>query len=229
MKKSKICCLAVVGLLAACDPIIQTNKIDDSIVSAENLDLEIMVKQVDGKNSNVFTVENHSAILAQWTVKQLLSGETLSSKSADELYVSTIGTHEIHFKGLNYGSGLYVEKALTIQVDTIAFVPSDISERLCMGEAGAPTHFGVIIEDDKFVVRQEVTKSGEKGNRLFVENANPVLTTWQFGSSKLERNIGEIVVKDLGEYELKVALVRADGQKSEKSLGKYLVETILDK
>ena len=72
--------IAVMGAFASCDPITDTYTIDDSTIPADELQLSVAPKVVDGKNGNIIVVENNSPILSEWSVGCLL----YTSDAADE-------------------------------------------------------------------------------------------------------------------------------------------------
>ena len=63
--------IAVMGAFASCDPITDTYTIDDSTIPADELQLSVAPKVVDGKNGNIIVVENNSPILSEWSVASL--------------------------------------------------------------------------------------------------------------------------------------------------------------
>ena len=68
--------IAVMGAFASCDPITDTYTIDDSTIPADELQLSVAPKVVDGKNGNIIVVENNSPILSEWSV-----GESVARKA----------------------------------------------------------------------------------------------------------------------------------------------------
>lgn len=90
--------IAVMGAFASCDPITDTYTIDDSTIPADELQLSVAPKVVDGKNGNIIVVENNSPILSEWSV-----GESVARKAYAELSVSFTGQHTVNFRGLNSG------------------------------------------------------------------------------------------------------------------------------
>ena len=142
--------IAVMGTFASCDPITDTYTIDDSTIPADELQLSVAPKVVDGKNGNIIVVENNSPILSEWSV-----GESVARKAYAELSVSFTGQHTVNFRGLNSGGKAFTETSFTVKVDTISTIPANIATRLCIGQEGAPTYFGTTIDLGKIEFSNE--------------------------------------------------------------------------
>ena len=212
--------LAISVLLFSCSPITNDDNFNEAALDAATLNLSIEPTVVDGKNSNEIKVENHSPILSEWT----LDGVT-SHRASDKLIASKIGPCEIKFRGLNSASGTYTEKSITVNVETITIIPDDIKTRLCIGQEGAPTSYGLDLDLSKIKITVEKDHNGLNGNRITVVNSNPVMTDWDFGGATSDKNIAELYVFSLGETPLKAKFTKADGSVEEHSFTPIEIET----
>ena len=203
--------IMMMGLIAACSPITDDYDLDKSVLSADQLKLSVNAQQISGQNSNVITVENNSPILSEWSV-----GTTTVHKAYAELTVPTIGQHTVTFRGLNAEAGAYTEKSFTVLVDTISTIPADISNRLCIGQAGAPTYFGVSFDPSKVSFYNE-------DNIVYVTNSNPVLTDWSCGDATANTNVAVLKLNGTGEFPLTATFTLANGRQITRELGTIVV------
>lgn len=157
----RIAAVAALALAAACNPIEIRYDLADDNLTASDLEISAVVNTIGGQNGNVIVVENHSKVLSEWTLE-----DHSSSRAYDTFYAAHTGENTIHFRGLLAG-GKFVEKDLSVQVDTISTVPEDIASRLCIGAEGAPDHFGTTFD------KGLIGFSNEK-NLISVWNGNPV-------------------------------------------------------
>ena len=184
--------------LTSCDP----SKIDGGAewadVAADQLVVSATPITVDGKNSNEIHVVCSSPTNVAWQTDQLIEG-TKTVVSADaKTYVTQLGTRTVRCLTTNTG-GAPVMKELTVKIDTITYLTSDISNRLCVGKTGGADHFGTTFNANDIKVKQKKTADGKPGNTLVVEsNTNPVLCTFDWGGTVLTNNIGEITIYQLG-------------------------------
>jgi len=203
--------IAVMGAFVSCDPITDTYTIDDSTISADGLQLSVAPKFVDGKNGNIIVVENNSPILSEWSV-----GESVARKAYAELSVSFIGQHTVNFRGLNSNGQTFTETSFTVKVDTISTIPTDIANRLCIGQEGAPTYFGTTIDMEKIEFSNEE-------DLVTVKNGNPVLTVWSCGGVTSDKNVAQMRLTCAGEFPLSATFTLANGEQVTKELGTVIV------
>lgn len=204
--------IASLGLLAACDPLTEEYELNNSKLSADELQVSATVKQLDGKNGNVIVMENHSPILSQWTVE----GKNFV-KAYAETSVSFTGDHIVKFRGMNDDTQSFTEKELTVHVDTISNIPDDIANRLCIGQSGAPAYFGTTLDLSK------VSVSVEEGV-VTVINANPVLTNWEMAGIESDKNIAQLKMAKPGSFMLKATFTLANGKQVTRELGNVKVK-----
>jgi hypothetical protein len=224
--------LFIGGMLTACDPINDKGpSANQEVYSASDLDVKATPIQVNGKNSNLIIVENHSKINSHWTAPQLIEDSTLSAKAYDTIYVTKTGTNAIRFNGKNYSCN--VMKDLSVEVEQISHLTESLKTRLCIqgtdgsytpSKDGAPSSFGNTFSKDNVKVVQELTAEGKKGNRLYVYNSNPTLSNWTFGTNKADKNVTSLFVSNVGTYPLTLAYTKADGTTGTLDLGNYTVE-----
>lgn len=205
--------ILMMGLMAACSPITDDYDMDQSTLSADQLKLSVSAQQVGGQNGNVITVENNSPILSEWCI-----GGTTVHKAYAELTVPTIGQHTVTFRGLNAEASAYTEKSFTVKVDTISTIPADIANRLCIGQTGAPTYFGVSLDLSKVSFYNE-------DNIVYVTNSNPVLTDWSCGDATANTNIAVLKLNGTGEFPLTATFTLANGQQITHELGTIVVSS----
>ncbi len=213
MKHNYIPAIAA-GLLTmafACTPIEDRLMLEEISLTANELEITATTNTVDGVNGNAITVENHSKVLSEWTL-----GEQTSSKAYDVLLARTTGSQTIHFRGKLSG-GKYVEKDLTVQVDVISDIPDDIAARLCIGEDGAPDHFGSTFDETLITVSTQ-------GSVVTVCNPNPVLSDWTCGTRTLDKNVGTMKMPRAGEYPLSITVTLADGTQKTVDLGTVTIK-----
>lgn len=208
--------------LTSCDP----SKIDGGAewadVAADQLVVSATPITVDGKNSNEIHVVCSSPTNVAWQTDQLIE-ETKTVVSADaKTYVTQLGTRTVRCLTTNTG-GAPVMKELTVKIDTITYLTSDISNRLCVGKTGGADHFGTTFNANDIKVKQKKTADGKPGNTLVVEsNTNPVLCTFDWGGTVLTNNIGEITIYQLGvAKDLTLTTLDAAGNTKTYKLGTY--------
>ncbi len=207
----EIAAVAASALAAACNPIEIRYDLVEGDLTASELEVSAVVNTIGGQNGNVIVVENHSKVLSEWTLE-----ERSSSRAYDTFYAAHTGENTIHFRGMLAG-GKFVEKDLSVQVDTISTVPDDIAARLCIGAEGAPDHFGTTFDE------RLIGFSNEK-NLISVWNGNPVLTDWTCGNAKLDKNVGTMKVPGAGEYPISAIITKADGTQETIDLGTVVVK-----
>lgn len=206
--------IIVMGIFSACTPLTESFTIDDTVISANDLQLSVTTQQVNGRNGNIIIAENHSPILSEWRV-----GQTVEHKTYAEIQVSFIGQHIVNFRGFTAGSDIYSEKAFTIQVDTISTIPSDISTRLCIGQKEAPTYFGTSIDLNRIEFSLDE-------NILTVKNSNPVLTNWECGGVTSDKNLAVMKMNRTGKFTLFATFTLANGQQRTEELGTVEVKQL---
>lgn len=206
-----IAAMAVTGLLLSCNPIEHRLDLEEKSLSPSELEISAVVNDAQGKHGNVIVVENHSQVLSEWT----LEGKT-STKAFDRILATHTGENTIHFRGMLPG-GKFVEKDLSVQVDTISTIPDEIASRLCLGSDGAPAYFGCSFAESL------IGFSNEK-NVITVWNTNPVLTDWTCGNATLDKNVGTMKVPGAGEYPISVVITLADGTSRNIELGTVIVK-----
>lgn len=203
--------MMMMGLFTACSPITDDYDLDKSVLSADQLQLSVNTPQVNGQNGNVITVENNSPILSEWTV-----GTITVHKAYAELTVPSIGQHTVSFRGYNAEANAYTEKSFTVKVDTISTIPADIAQRLCIGQEGAPSHFGVAFDPSKVSFYNE-------DNIVYVTNSNPVLTDWTCGDATANTNVAVLKLNGTGEFPLTATFTLANGRQITRELGTIVV------
>ena len=204
--------IASLGLFAACNPLTEEYELNNSQISAEELQVTATVKQVDGKYGNVIVRENHSPLLSQWTV-----ADKSYTKAYAETTVSYTGDHVVKFHGMNDGAQSFSDKELTVHVDTISTIPADIASRLCIGQSGAPTYFGTTLDLSKISV------SVDEGI-VTVTNANPVLTHWEMAGVEADKNIAQLKMTKPGTFMLKATFTLANGKQVTREMGNVKVK-----
>lgn len=212
-------------LLASCNPITDDETYALADISAEQLEITATPVVVNGMNGNQIVVENHSAVLSEWTLPQLFAVDEVSQSAYDTLYASRIGTNEVKFRGFNPSTGNYMERTLPVQVDAINVVPAELSTRLCIGQEGGATGFGTELDFDKIEVIVEKDANGLNGNRVTLRNPNPVLTDWNFAGETSDKNVATLYVFNLGETPLSATFTLADGSVIEHTFDPIDVQT----
>ena len=198
-------------LTLSCTPLEDRDTLEAKSLTADQLEIAAEPVVVNGVRTNEIIVENHSPILSEWTLS------TEKSTAAYHTFLSTkTGENTIHFRGF-LSMGKYVEKDLTVQVDTISNIPSDIVNRLCIGTEGAPDHFGSSFDESL------IGFSTQK-NVVRVWNGNPVLSDWTCGNATLDKNVGEMKMPGAGEYPISVTITFADGTTKTIDLGTVTVK-----
>ena len=225
MKLIKYMTLGALALLGACSPIEDDDTHGLADIAADQLKITATPVVENGVNSNKIVVENHSAVLSEWTLEQLASTAEVSTSAHDTLIASKIGANEVKYRGFNPSTGNYVERTLQVQVDAITEVPADLVPRLCIGQEGGATGFGTELDFDKIEVIVEKDDGGLNGNRVTLRNPNPVLTDWDFGGETSDKNVAELYVLSLGETPLKATFTLANGEKVEREFEPIVVET----
>lgn len=221
----KLYIIALLGTIffTACDPIIEEgSSMDQKSYTADQLDVKATPVKVNGQNSNMVVIENHSELNGQWIANQLIDSPVQSNSAYDTIYVTKTGANTVSFTGMNYSCK--VTKDLTVNVDVITFLTDALKTRLCIGKDGAPTTFANTFDSNKVRVVQEKTEDGKLGNRLYVYNSNPVLSKWSFGSNVNDKNVTNVYVTNTGEFPLKLDYQKADGTVGTLDLGTYTVE-----
>lgn len=230
MKYKSLCglMLAVVGLFAACDPSTVEGSSEWATPGAESLELSATPVVVNGMNSNRITVSNKSEVNSQWVTHQLIDGDVVNVFSEGEVYVTQLGEQQVTFKGFNGGEML--ERTLTVQVDTLTYLTDAITSRLCIGQEGAPTHFGVDFEAGRIEFEQTMSEDGQGGNSITVtSNLNPVLCTFKWGTASMNTNVGKITTYALGEnMDFTVDILTADGTTRTYNLGQFSASVYTD-
>ena len=216
--------------MTACEPSEIEGASEWGAVSADQVQATATPVQVDGKNSNRIHVACTSPVVSAWDADQLVEATTHNVTTDGEIYVTKIGTNVIRCLSTNVG-GTPTTKEITVQVDTITYITPAISDRLCIGKAGAPTYFGRGFSTSKIVLEQAVDEiTGKPGNSIIIKsNTNPALCTFNWGSSSINTNVGKITNYSLGEeQELTVSYVDAAGTTATYSLGKFTAEAYSD-
>lgn len=212
MKKIYSYILLLSGILAfSCSPLEDRKSMETKDIAADELQISATPVIVDGSNTNVITVENHSPVLSEWTL-----GDETSTSASHTFLARKTGDNIIHFRGL-LGLQKYVEKDLIVHIDVISDIPDDIASRLCIGMEGAPDHFGSSLD------RSLIEISTEK-NVVKVRNGNPVLSDWTCGNATLNTNIGEMKMPGAGEYPISLTVTLADGSSETIDLGTVTVK-----
>lgn len=204
--------IAAVGAFTACDPLTESYSLDESTLSADQLKLTVKAQTVDGRNSNTIVMENNSPILSEWTV-----GDKKLNSAYAEAVVNYTGQQKVTFRGMNADTKTFTEKEFTVQVDTIAVIPSEIETRLCIGQQGAPAYFGTTFDTSK------ITVSVNEGV-VTVTNPNPVMTEWDCGGVTSDKNIAQLKMTRPGTFPLKATFTLANGEKVDYDLGNVYVK-----
>lgn len=225
MKLIKYMTLGALALLGACSPIEDDDTHGLADIAADQLEITATPVVENGVNSNKIVVENHSAVLSEWTLEQLASAAKVSTSAHDTLIASRLGANEVKFRGFNPSTGNYVETTLQVQVDAITQVPTDLATRLCVGQEGGATGFGTELDFDKIEVIVEKDASGLTGNRVTLRNPNPVLTEWNFAGETSDKNVATLYVFNLGEMPLSATFTKADGTVVEHTFDPIEVQT----
>lgn len=216
--------------MTACNPSEIDGGSEWAAITADQIQAVATPIQVDGKNGNQIHVVASSPAVTAWDAPQLIESVTHTVTTEGDIYVTKIGTNIVTVSATNTG-GAPVTKEITVQVDTISYITPAISERLCIGKAGAPTYFGQGFSKSKIVLEQTIDEvSGKPGNSITVKsNTNPSLCTFKWGSSKMTTNVGKIVTYTLDvEQELTVEYLDAAGRTGTVSLGKFTAEAFSD-
>lgn len=157
MKKSIIYAFCILAIaLVACEPIEERDSIGGAI-SADQLDIKATPIVVNGKNSNMLVLENHSPVLSAWNC-----GGAVSSKSYDTVMVVKTGSIDVAFTGLN-PDGTKITKNFTIQVDVLSTLPIEYKNLF-----GDPTQG---ITSKKYV--WDETAGAVWGNGGYLGNTSP--------------------------------------------------------
>ncbi len=225
MKLIKYMTWGALALLGACSPIEDDDTHGLADIAADQLEITATPVLVNGVNSNKIVVENHSAVLSEWTLEQLASTAEVSTSAHDTLIASKIGANEVKYRGFNPSTGNYVERTLQVQVDAITEVPVDLVSRLCIGQEGGATGFGTELDFDKIEVIVEKDDGGLNGNRVTLRNPNPVLTEWNFAGETSDKNVATLYVFNLGEMPLSATFTLADGSVVEHTFDPIEVQT----
>ena len=225
MKLIKYMTLGALALLGACSPIEDDDTHGLADIAADRLKITATPVVENGVNSNKIVVENHSAVLSEWTLEQLASTAEVSTSAHDTLIASRLGANEVKFRGFNPSTGNYVEATLPVQVDAITQVPADLATRLCIGQEGGATGFGTELDVDKIEVIVERDANGLTGNRVTLRNPNPVLTEWNFAGETSDKNVATLYVFNLGEMPLSATFTLADGTVVEHTFDPIEVQT----
>ena len=211
--------------LASCDPSDIEGGSEWGDVAADQLKVSVTPVQVDGKNSNQIHVVCNSPTNVAWQADQLIE-KTTNTVSADAtIYFTKLGQNTVKCLTTNDG-GTPEEKDLTVQVDTITYLTDDLKNRLCVGQTGGADHFGVGFNKALIKVEQDKDAQGLPGNKLnIVSNVNPVLCTFKWGTTTLDKNIGSLTVYDMGKpLKLSVDIMDAAGNTKTIDLGEYTAQ-----
>lgn len=223
MKLNKLASLlALASVLGACD---NDFKVNETYLSADELEISATPVQVGGANSNVITLENHSPMPSEWTMAQMGSVDKKSTRSCDQFIATHTGINDIKFRSFSALDGGYVEKTLQVQVDVITEIPEYIATRLCVGQEGAPTSFSNDFDPALVKAIPELDAQGRAGNRVKLINSNPCMVDWHFGKETSDKNIAELYVLSLGDNELSATFTRADGSQFDYTFEPVKVET----
>ena len=216
--------------MTACNPSEIDGGSEWAAITADQIQAEAEPAKVDGKNGNMIHVKATSGSVTAWDAPQLIESTTHTVTTEGDIYVTKIGTNVITVSATNTG-GSPVTKQITVQVDTISYITSAISDRLCIGKTGAPTYFGQGFSKSKIVFEQTIDElTGKPGNSITVKsNTNPSLCTFKWGSSTMTTNVGKIVTYSLDvDQELTVEYLDAAGKTGSVSLGTYKAEAYSD-
>lgn len=216
--------------MTACNPSEIDGGSEWAAITADQIQAEAEPAKVDGKNGNMIHVKATSGSVTAWDAPQLIESTTHTVTTEGDIYVTKIGTNVITVSATNTG-GSPVTKQITVQVDTISYITSAISDRLCIGKTGAPTYFGQGFSKSKIVFEQAIDElTGKPGNSITVKsNTNPSLCTFKWGSSTMTTNVGKIVTYSLDvDQELTVEYLDAAGKTGSVSLGTFKAEAYSD-
>jgi len=216
--------------MTACNPSEIDGGSEWAAITADQIQAEAEPAKVDGKNGNMIHVKATSGSVTAWDAPQLIESTTHTVTTEGDIYVTKIGTNVITVSATNTG-GSPVTKQITVQVDTISYITSAISDRLCIGKTGAPTYFGQGFSKSKIVFEQTIDElTGKPGNSITVKsNTNPSLCTFKWGSSTMTTNVGKIVTYSLDvDQELTVEYLDAAGKTGSVSLGTFKAEAYSD-
>ena len=215
--------------LASCNPSDIEGGSEWSDVPADQLQVSATPIQVNGKNSNQVHVVCSSPTNVYWQADQLIENTTNTVSADATIYFTKLGQNTVKCLTTNNG-GTPEEKDLTVQIDTITYLTDDLKTRLCIGQTGAPDHFGTTFNKDLIKVEQDKDANGKLGNKLnIVSNVNPVLCTFHWGTTTLDKNIGSLTTYSLDTpQELTVDIMDAAGNKKTIDLGSYTAKTYTD-
>nr|MBP7472413.1 hypothetical protein [Prevotella sp.] len=207
--------------LASCDPSYVDDGSEWSNVSKDQLQLSATAVQVDNKNSNLIHVVCKSPTNVAWQADQLIEKTTNTVSADDTIYFTKLGSQTV--KCLTSNTGTMDTTELSVQVDTISYITSAISDRLCIGKTGAPSYFGTSFNKNLITVKQRTSLAGKLGNSLEItSNVNPVLCTFKWGGVTMDKNIGVLTQYALNTpSELTVTIENAAGKSETYSLGTY--------
>lgn len=212
--------------LASCDPSDIEGGSEWRNVAADQLKVSATPVQVDGKNSNQIHVVCNSPTNVAWQADQLIENTTNTVSADATIYFTKLGQNTVKCLTTNVG-GTPEEKDLTVQVDTITYLTDDLKNRLCVGQTGGADHFGVGFNKALIKVEQDKNAQGRLGNKLnIVSNVNPVLCTFKWGTTTLDKNIGSLTVYDIDKpLKLSVDIMDAAGNTKTIDLGEYTAQT----
>lgn len=243
MKKIFFALSMLALLYTSCDP-----SSDDGAtgfmenVTAENVQASVTPVQVDGKNTNLIIVENHSPITQQWTADQLAEKQTLSSKAYDTIYVTHTGVNVVKLTCKNIAGEF--TKDYTVNVDQIYYLSDELQKRLNVDTEkskvghyvskinGQQVQFTNDFDPNKVKVTQEIGPNGELGNKFTLVNENPVLSDWKIsndevGDATANLNSDALLVGDAGhEYTLTLTYTKADGTQAVGYEKKFRVDAL---
>ena len=243
MKKIFFALSMLALLYTSCDP-----SSDDGAtgfmenVTAENVQASVTPVQVNGKNTNLVVVENHSPITQQWTANQLAEDMTLSSKAYDTIYVTHTGENVVTMTCKN--NAVEFKKDFTVNVDEIYFLSEEMQKRLNIDTdkskvgnyiskiTGQQVIFSNDFDPAKVHVTQEIGPNGELGNKFILVNENPVLSEWKIsndevGDATANCNSDALLVGDAGyEYTLTLTYTKADGTQAIGYQHKFRVDKL---
>lgn len=211
-------------------------------VTAENVQASVKPVQVNGKNTNLIVVENHSKITQQWTANQLAEKMTLSAKAYDTIYVTHTGENVVTMTCKN-NAGEF-KKDFAVNVDEIYYLSEELQKRLNIDTdkskvgnyiskiTGQPVTFSNDFDPAKVHVTQEIGPNGELGNKFTLVNENPVLSDWKItndevGDATANSNSDALLVGDAGyEYTLTLTYTKADGTQAIGYQHKFKVDKL---
>ena len=243
MKKIFFALSMLALLYTSCDP-----SSDDGAtgfmenVTAENVQASVKPVQVDGKNTNLIIVENHSPITQQWTADQLVEKQTLSPKAYDTIYVTHTGANVVKMTCKNIAGEF--TKDFTVNVDEIYYLSDELQKRLNIDTkkssvgnyiskiTGQKLQFSNEFDPAKVHVTQEIGPNGELGNKFTLVNENPVLSDWKISNAELgdataNQNSDALLAGDPGyEYTLTLTYTKADGTQAVGYEKKFRVDAL---